>query len=131
MSSPSRVLDEASMSASTHQIFVEPNAFAVGLPDEHVVLCHEVLGQAGLRLHRHEHPALAGERITRLMPRIVVVDAALPGVMRELVEERSIAIGAVIVTLYPHQDLQAVEHQLVSAVVESQERFGRRQPRLD
>ncbi len=117
--------------SSTHQIFVEPNAFAVGLPDEHVVLCHEVLGQAGLRLHRHEHPVAAGERITRLMPRIVVVDAALPSVMRELVEERSIAIGAVIVTLYPHQDLQAVEHQLVSAVVESRERFGRRQDRLD
>lgn len=113
------------MSAATHQIFIEPNAFAVGLPDEHVVLCHEVLGEAGLRLHRHEHPQAAAERITRLMPRIVVASASLPSEMREHVEERAIAIGAIIVTLYPHQTLQSVEHQLSSALSESNERYGR------
>ena len=36
--------------AVTHQIYIEPHALVIGLPDEHVALCHEVMGDAGLRV---------------------------------------------------------------------------------
>lgn len=36
--------------AITHQLYIEPHALVVGLPDEHVALCHEVMGDAGLRV---------------------------------------------------------------------------------
>jgi hypothetical protein len=109
----------------THQVFVEPSAIAVALPDEQVVLCHEVLGQAGLRVHRSEHVLAACERITKLLPLVVVSSTSLRSDVREMIEDRAVAVGAVLVELAPDRDFRTVERDLESAVVTARGRLGR------
>ena len=75
----------------TQEVFVEPSAVTVALPEEQVVLCHEVLGEAGLRVHRAEHVLAACERIAKLLPQVVVSSAALRNDAREMIEERAVA----------------------------------------
>lgn len=112
--------------AITHEVFVEPAAFAVALPDEHVVLCHEVLGQAGLRVHRIHNVPLACEKITLHLPRIVVASAALPTSDLDMIEDRTVAVGAVLVFLESHKQYDAIERTLQTGLGVVRERFGRR-----
>lgn len=107
-----------------HQVFVEPSAIAVALPEEQVVLCHEVLGQAGLRVHRAEHVLAACERITKLLPRVVVTSAALRHEVRDMIEDRALAVGAVLVELQPHRDFGTIERELDDAVAAARRRLG-------
>jgi hypothetical protein len=109
----------------THEVFIEPSAVAVALPDEQVVLCHEVFGQAGLRVHRTEHPLAACERITRLLPQVVVTSSALRNEVRDMIEDRAVAVGAVLVALRPNDDFAAVERELDEAVAAARRHLGR------
>jgi hypothetical protein len=109
----------------THQVFVEPCAVVVALPDEHVVLCHEVLGQAGLRVHRAEHVIAACEHITKLLPQVVVTPASLRSDVRSMIEDRAVAVGAVLATLEPTRDFNAIERDLHVALATVRELLGR------
>lgn len=110
----------------THELFVEPSAVAVALPDEQVVLCHEVFGQAGLRVHSHEHPIQACERITKLLPQVVVTSAALRDEVRAMIEDRAVAVGAVLVSLDRDRPFTNVERDLAEAVKTARARLGRK-----
>ena len=112
----------------THQVLIEPSAIAVALPDEHVVLCHEVLGQAGLKVHRTEQVPSACERITKLLPLVVVASAALDSDLREMIEDRAVAVGAVLVEIEPDRDFGSIERLLEDAVADVRRRLGRKRP---
>jgi hypothetical protein len=112
----------------THQLYVEPSAMAVALPEEQVDLCHEVLGQAGLRVHRDEHVLAACKRITKLLPQVVVASAMLRSEVREMIEDRAVAVGAVLVELHPDRDVGTASRDLDDAVSTARRRLGR-QPR--
>src|SRR5579863_9087694 len=98
--------------STTHEIFIEPCAIVVGLPDEHVVLCHEVIGQAGLRVHKSKSLEAACEKILRALPHIVVASAALPTEQLVMIEDRTIAVGAVFVLLSDERDYEQVVSEL-------------------
>ncbi len=109
----------------TNQVVIEPSAIAVALPDEHVVLCHEIFGQAGLRVHRTEHVPTACESIARLLPQVVVTTTALRTEVREMIEDRAVAVGAVLAVLHPERDYDAIERNLRGALLEARAQFGR------
>lgn len=99
----------------THQVFVEPSAIAVGLPEPQVVLCIEVFGHAGLKVHRAD-PAAACERMTKLLPQIVVIAGDLDLAHREMIDDRAVAVGAVVAELDATQDFPSIEATLTEAV---------------
>lgn len=111
--------------AVTHQIYIEPHALVVGLPDEHVALCHEVMGDAGLRVDvlRTE---VGLEKISKSLPQMVVASASLgPTALGDL-EDRAIAVGAVFLLLGDRPDYESMGRQLETGVALARERFGRR-----
>ena len=109
----------------THQVVVEPSAIAVALPDEHVVLCHEVFGQAGMRVHRTEHVTTACENIAKLLPQVVITSTALKNEVREMIEDRAVAVGAVLAVLHTDRDYESIERNLRGARLEARAQFGR------
>jgi len=109
----------------THQVFIEPSAIAVGLPEEQAVLCIEVFGRAGLRVHRAD-PDAACERMTKLLPQIIVVTSDLDARLREMIDDRAVAVGAVIVALHPQTDFATLERMLDEAVETSRRQRGRK-----
>ncbi|MBX3234315.1 MAG: hypothetical protein KIT84_21620 [Labilithrix sp.] len=111
--------------AITHQVFVEPSAIAVGLPEEQLVLCIEVFGRAGLRVHRAD-PDAACERLTKLLPQIVVVATELDFSLREMIDDRAVAVGAVTVALPASADFATIEEMLDTAVATSRELRGKK-----
>lgn len=112
---------------TTHQIYIEPHALVVGLPDEHVALCHEVMGDAGLRVDvMRSGVAAACERIPRALPQMVVASAALGPDALSAIEDRAVAVGAVFLLLGERPDYEAIGRQLETGVVLARERFGRR-----
>src|SRR5689334_887363 len=109
----------------THQVFVEPSAVAVALPEEQVALCNEVLGHAGLRVHRVEHVPAACERITKLLPQVVVTSSVLRNEVRNMIEDRAVAVGAVLVELAPAHEFGAIVLDLDEAVTTARRLLGR------
>ncbi len=113
--------------ATTHQIIIEPHALVVGLPDEHVALCHEVMGEAGLRVDVMRTGLVAAcERIPRALPQMVVASVALGPDALDMLEDRAIAVGAVFLLLGERPDYEAMGRQLETGVALARERFGRR-----
>lgn len=115
--------------ATTHQIYIEPHALVVGLPDEHVALCHEVMGDAGLRVDVMRTGlglAAACEKIPKALPQMVVASAALGPEALAALEDRAIAVGAVFLLLGERPDYEAMGRQLETGVALARERFGRR-----
>lgn len=120
----------------TNQVFIPPSAIVVALPDEQLVLCHEVLGGAGLKVHAvslsgsssdSAQPLLSAcERITKLLPQVVVTTTRLGHEAREMIEDRAIAVGAVLVELNPERSFDAVERSLGDAVTTARQRLGRK-----
>ncbi|HEY8076734.1 MAG TPA: hypothetical protein VIF62_21560 [Labilithrix sp.] len=110
---------------TTHQVYIEPCAVVVGLPSEHVTLCHEVFGAGGIRVHAVADVSAATERITKVLPQLVVASANLGGSDRERVEDGAVAVGAVYLLLAELADYLAIERQLESAVAIARERFGK------
>lgn len=111
--------------AATSQVFIEPSAVVVGLSDEQVLLCHEVLGQARLRVHRFVGAADAAEPIAKLLPRLVVLPATLPQADLEMLDDRAIAVGASLLLLDGCESYDLLERELVDAVREIEARFAR------
>lgn len=112
--------------STTTEIFVEPNAIAVALPEEHVVLCHEVIGQAGIRVHAVRDAELAVNKIAKAMPQLVVVSSrALPDGVRERIEDTTAAVGAVLVRLPDEHDYLAIEQALTRGLGAARAQFGR------
>lgn len=115
--------------ATTHQIYIEPHALVIGLPDEHVALCHEVMGDAGLRvdvLRTGLGLAAACEKIPKALPQMVVASASLGREALEALEDRAVAVGAVFLLLGERPDYEAMGRQLETGVILARERFGRR-----
>jgi hypothetical protein len=112
---------------TTHQIIIVPSAIVVGLPGEHVALCHEVFGERGLKVHAHDDANAAAEAITKLLPQLVVASANL--VDRARIEDVTVAVGAVFLLLADVPDYVAIERQLESAVSLARERFGKSRSR--
>src|SRR5687767_5719716 len=110
---------------TTHQIYIEPHALVIGLPDEHVVLCHEVMGDAGLRVDvlRAE---LGLDKIAKTLPQMVVAAASLGADAVGALEDRAIAVGAVFLLLGDRPDYESMGRQLETGVALARERFGRR-----
>ena len=110
---------------TTHQIYIEPHALVIGLPDEHVALCHEVMGDAGLRVDvmRTE---LGLEKIAKSLPQMVVASGSLGPDALGAIEDRAVAVGAVFLLLGDRPDYEAMGRQLEAGVTLARERFGRR-----
>jgi hypothetical protein len=121
-----RALESGRFAMTTTQIFVEPNAVVVGLPDEQLVLCHEVCGQAGMRVHNWSDLDVACDKITKLMPQLVIAGASLADDARARLEDTTVAVGAVFIFLAERPDYVAIERQLEGAVAIARERFARK-----
>jgi hypothetical protein len=122
------VLESQSM-AVTHQIYIEPHALVIGLPDEHVTLCHEVMGDAGLRvdvLRTGLGLVAACDKIPKALPQMVVASASLGSDALSALEDRAIAVGAVFLLLGDRPDYESMGRQLETGVALARERFGRR-----
>jgi vacuolar-type H+-ATPase subunit F/Vma7 len=85
------------------------------LPDEQVVLCIEVFGRNRLQVHRAD-PDAACERLTKLLPQIVVIAEDLAAEIREMIDDRAVAVGAVIVVLPKDSDFATIERLLEQSV---------------
>lgn len=110
--------------AITHQVFVVPSAIAIGLPDEQLVLCIEVLERAGLKVHRAD-PEAACERMTKLLPQIVAVRRELAADLREMIDDRAVAVGAIVAELDANQDFASIEKSLDEALAAARAARGR------
>ena len=111
------------MSEITSEVSVEPSAIAVDLPDDLFVLCHEVLPEAGLIIHRAGHAHAACERIAVLLPQLVVVPATMKSTELDLVEDRAIAVGAIVLHLDPDHGYDVLTAQLEETVHQIRARF--------
>lgn len=100
------------MDDTTTQLYVEPSAIAVGLRDELLALCHEVLPPAGLTVYRVAHAHAACERMAVLLPRLVVVQADMRAPDLDLIEDRAKAVGALVLHLDNGHDYDLVGAQL-------------------
>lgn len=97
---------------TTTELFVEPNAIVVGVPDDMLALCHEFLPLAGLKVYRVAHAHAACERIAVLLPRLVVVPAAMRSADLDMVEDRAAAVGAIVLHLDPSHGYELLGAQL-------------------
>lgn len=109
----------------THQVFVAPSALAVGLAEEQVVLCIEVFERAGLKVHRAD-PEAACERMTKLLPQIVIVPRELEAKVRDMIDDRAVAVGAIVAELTADQDFASIEKTLDQAVDAARAARGRK-----
>ena len=110
---------------ATSEVYVEPSVITVALADEMLVLCHEVLAPAGLRVHRVAHVHAACERIAVLLPQLVVVPASMRPDEVDMIEDRTIAVGALLLTLDAGHGYDAMAAQLEVTLADVRRRFGR------
>lgn len=120
---PLQNLMDMDMSEITSEVSIEPSAIAVDLPDDLFVLCHEVLPEAGLIIHRAGHAHAACERIAVLLPQLVVVPATMKSSELDLVEDRAIAVGAIVLHLDPDHGYDVLTAQLAETVRQVRSRF--------
>jgi hypothetical protein len=111
---------------STCELFVEPSAMVVALSDDLVALCHEVLPIGGLRVHRAQDVFSACRRMTELLPQLVVVSARLRAQALDMIEDRAIAVGAILVHAEAGHGYESIAAQLEAAVHQVRARFSRR-----
>ena len=109
----------------TQQIYIEQHAMVIGLPDEHLTLCHEVMGDAGLRVDVLS-ANVGCDRIAKSLPQLVVAAASLGFEAIGALEDRAVAVGAVFLLLGDRPDYESMGRQLETGVALARERFGRR-----
>jgi hypothetical protein len=97
---------------TTTELYIEPSAIAVGLPDDMLALCHEYLPPGGLIVRRVAHAHAACERIAVLLPRLVVVPAAMRSADLDMIEDRAAAVGAIVLHLDPDHGYELLGAQL-------------------
>lgn len=110
---------------TTTELFIEPNAIVVDVPDDMLALCHEFLPPAGLKVYRVAHVFAACERIGVLLPRLVVVPAAMRSADLDMIEDRAAAVGAVVLHLDPSHGYDEVGAQLHLTVQDLRKKYGR------
>ncbi len=111
---------------TTTELYVEPSAIAVGITDDLLALCHEVLPPAGLKVYRVAHAHAACERMAVLLPRLVVVPAAMRSVELDLIEDRAKAVGAVLLHLDAGHGYDSIGAQLHMTVQDLRAMYGGR-----
>ena len=109
---------------TTTELFVEPSAIAVGIADDMLALCHEFLPPGGLKVYRVAHAHAACERIAVLLPRLVVVPAAMRSADLEMIEDRAEAVGAVVLHLDPDHGYELLSAQLHLTVQDLRMQYG-------
>jgi hypothetical protein len=114
---------------TTTQLFVEPSAIVVDLPDDLLTLCHEFLPPGGLTIYRVAHVHAACERIAVLLPRLVVVPAAMRSADLDMIEDRAAAVGAIVLHLDPGHGYELLCAELQLTVQDLRMKYGRR-PRV-
>lgn len=87
------------MKSQTFQRISTPTAILVGLPDSTAELCSDTLAKGGLRVLRVGHAAAAAERIPIVMARIVVIASTTSKDEIELLQDRAVAVGGVILSV--------------------------------
>lgn len=97
---------------TTTELFIEPSAIVVDLPDDMLALCHEFLAPGGLAIRRVAHAHAACERMAVLLPRLVVVPAAMRSADLDMIEDRAEAVGAVVLHLDPDHGYELLGAQL-------------------
>jgi hypothetical protein len=112
------------MDDTTTELFIEPSAIAVGLADEMLALCHEFLPPGGLTVYRVAHAHAACERIAVLLPRLVVVPAAMHSTDLEMIEDRAAAVGAIVLHLDSTHGYELLGAQLHLTVQELKSMYG-------
>ncbi len=111
---------------TTTELYVEPNAITVGITDDLLALCHEILPPAGLKVYRVAHAHAACERMAVLLPRLVVVPAAMRSLELDLIEDRAKAVGAVLLHLDPGHGYDMLGAQLHMTVQDLRAMYGGR-----
>jgi len=111
---------------TTTELYVEPNAIVVGITDDLLALCHEVLAPAGLKVYRVAHAHAACERMAVLLPRLVVVPAAMRSIELDLIEDRAKAVGAILLHLDPGHGYDLLGAQLHMTVQDLRKMYGGR-----
>lgn len=111
---------------TTTELFVEPSAFTVGIADDLLALCHEFLPPAGLKVHRVAHAHAACERMAVLLPRLIVVPAAMRSAELAMIEDRAAAVGAVVLHLDPSHGYELLGAQLHYTVEDLRTAYGGR-----
>jgi len=109
---------------TTTELFVEPSALIVDVGDDMLALCHEFLPPGGLTVYRVAHAHAACERIGVLLPRLVVVPAAMHSADLDMIEDRAAAVGAVVLHLDRDHDYQLICAQLDLTVQDLRAQYG-------
>jgi hypothetical protein len=112
--------------SETHQIYVEPCAMVVDLPDEVLALCELMLPSGGLKVHRLANAAAVCESIGNLLPRLVVVPVTMRAADLDLIDDRAVAVGASILYLDWSHGSEMVTAQLHEMLLDLHEKFGSR-----
>jgi CheY-like chemotaxis protein len=114
---------------TTTELFIEPSAIVVDLADELVTLCHEFLPPGGLTVYRVAHAHAACERIAVLLPRLVVVPAAMRSEDLDMIEDRAAAVGAMVLHLDADHGYEVLGAQLDLTVRDLRMKYGAGGPR--
>lgn len=110
---------------TTTELFVEPSAIVVAVADDLLALCHEYLPPAGLKVYRVAHAHAACERIAVLLPRLVVVPAAMRSAELDMIEDRAAAVGALVLHLDAGHGYELLGAQLHLTVQDLRRNYGR------
>jgi hypothetical protein len=110
---------------TTTELFVEPSAIVVALTDDVLALCHEYLPLGGLKVYRVAHAHAACERIAVLLPRLVVVPAAMRAAELDMIEDRAAAVGAVVLHLDSTHGYELLGAQLHLTLQDLRAQYGR------
>lgn len=110
---------------TTTELYVEPSAILVDLSDELLALCHEYLPLGGLTVYRVGHAHAACERMAVLLPRLVVVPAAMRASDLDIIEDRAEAVGATVLHLDAAHGYELLGAQLHLTLQDLRMQYGR------
>jgi hypothetical protein len=64
--------------------------------------------------------------MTKLLPQIVAVPRDLAAALREMIDDRAVAVGAIVAELHADQDFASIEKTLDEAVAAARAARGRK-----
>lgn len=107
----------------TGETSLAPSAVTFGLSAAHVILCHKVIGDAGLRVEVARGAlGVACNDIAEALPQVVVTSDAIGDEGLALLEDVAIAVGAVFLVLEESTTLDLIALEIEAAVVVATER---------
>ena len=112
---------------ATDQIYVEPSAVLVDLPEEVLELCHVMLPSSGLAVHSVTYSPATCDQIASLLPELVIVPVTMRAAELDMIEDRAVAVGATILYLDAGHGHESVETQIFETLKDVNAKFaGRR-----